>query len=120
MIQVRRDWEACSTNHENGVEDKAIHGRQSSRAWSQLWAEVNSAQRYGVAELRLKHLHDYESSGDESQSKWLILQQPDSGDLLATVRIDCKSEFRIEFDLHNAGWIEELGQQSRVEEGSLE
>ena len=98
-----RDWETCSTNHDNGVEDEAIHGRQSSRAWSQLWAEVNSAQRYGVAELKLEQLHDSQVSGDESQSEWLIIQQSDFGDLLATVRIDCKSEFRNEFDLHNAG-----------------
>ena len=29
--RMSRDWETCSTNHENGVEDKAIHGRQSSK-----------------------------------------------------------------------------------------
>ena len=74
-----RNWEACSTNHENSVEDKAIH------------------------ELKLKQLHDSQVSGDDSQSEWLILQQPDFGDLLATVKIDRKSEFRIEFDLHNDG-----------------
>ena len=74
-----RNWEACSTSHENSVEDKAIH------------------------ELKLEQLHDSQVSGDDSQSEWLILQQPDFGDLLATVKIDRKSEFRIEFDLHNDG-----------------
>ena len=29
--KMSRDWETCSTNHDNGVEDKAIHGRQSSK-----------------------------------------------------------------------------------------
>ena len=29
---MSRDWETCSTNHDNGVEGKAIHGRQSSQA----------------------------------------------------------------------------------------
>ena len=28
---MSRDWETCSTNHDNGVEDKAIHERQSSK-----------------------------------------------------------------------------------------
>ena len=66
---MRRDWEACSTSHENGVEDETIHGRRSSGAWSQLWAEINSTQRYGVAELKLKQLHDSQVSGDDSQSE---------------------------------------------------
>ena len=93
--------------------DKAIHGRQASRVWSQLWAEVNSAQRYGVVELKLKEVHDSEGSWGDSQSKLLILQQPDFGDLLSTVTIDRKNEFQIEFGHHNAGSVEELGQQSR-------
>ena len=29
--RMSRDWETCSTNHDNGVEDKAIHERQSSK-----------------------------------------------------------------------------------------
>ena len=61
---MKRDWEACSTNHESGVEDKAVHGRQSS--YGQLWAEVKSAQRYGVAEVEVKQLQDSQVSGDIS------------------------------------------------------
>ena len=63
----------------------------------------NSAQRYEVAEMKLKQLHDSQVSGDDPESKWLILQQPDFRDLLATVRIDRKSEFRVEFNLRKAG-----------------
>ena len=69
------------------AEDKASHERQSSRASSQLWAEVNSAQKYGVAEVKFKQLHDSQVSGDESQSEWQVLRQPNFGVLLATVRI---------------------------------
>ena len=51
---MSRDWETCSTNHENGVEDEAIHGRQPSKAEGEKWAEVtevNSALRFGLAEI---------------------------------------------------------------------
>ena len=103
---MSRDWETCSTNHDNGVEAKAIHGRQSSQAWSEIWAEVNwvnSAQWYGIAEMKLEQPQSSQVSGDEFQSECLGLRQPDFGDLLATVRIDCKSEFRNEFDILYAG-----------------
>ena len=103
---MSRDWETCSTNHENGVEDKAIHECQSRKAWSKIWAEVNwvnSAQRYGIAEMKLKQPRDSQVSGDESQSEWLGLRQPDFGDLLATVKIARKREFRIEFEILHAG-----------------
>ena len=63
---------------------------------------VNSAQEYGVAEVKLKQLHDSQVLGDESQSEWLVLRQPDFGVLLAIVRVVRKSEFRIEFDLLQA------------------
>ena len=71
---MSRDWETCSTNHENDVEDEAIHERLSSQAWSESWAEVNgvnSAQWYGIAEIKLKQPQDSQVSGDKSQSEWL-------------------------------------------------
>ena len=77
---MSRDWETCSTNHDNGVEDKAIHGRQ-----------------YAIAEMKLEQPQSNQVSGDKSQSEWLGLRQPDFGDLLATVRIARKREFRTEF-----------------------
>ena len=72
--KMSRDWETCSTNHENGVEDEAIHGRLSSQAWSENWAEVNgvnSAQRFGIAEMKLKQPQDSQVSGEKSQPEWL-------------------------------------------------
>ena len=48
------------------------------------------------------------------------LLQPDFGDLLAKVRIDSNGDFRIEFELRRAWIIDELGQESRAVEGSLE
>ena len=106
MDQSVQDWETCSTNHDNGVEDKAIHGRQSSKAWSEIWAEinwVNSAQWYGIAEMKLEQPQSSQVSGDESQAKWLSLRQPDFGNLLATVRIAHKRDFRMEFEILHAG-----------------
>ena len=162
---MSRDWETCSTNHESGVEDKAIHRRRSSKAWGKNWVEVNgvnsaqrygiaemkleqpqdsqvsedksqsewlslrrgrqsypptsikqawseslaevngvnSAQWYGIAEMKLEQPQDSQVSGDKSQSEWLSLRQPDFGDLLATVRIARKREFRIKFEILHAG-----------------
>ena len=59
----------CSTNHENGVEGKAIHGRQPSKACGERWAEVNgvSAQKFGFAEMKLKQPQDSQVSGEKSQ-----------------------------------------------------
>ena len=71
---MNRDWETCSTNHENGVEDEAIHGRQPSKAWGERWAEVNwvnSAQEFGIAEMKLKQPQDSQVSGEKSQPEWL-------------------------------------------------
>ena len=53
--------------------------------------------------MKLKQLQNSQVSGDESQSEWLVLRQPDFGDLLATVRIVRKREFRNELDLLHAG-----------------
>ena len=76
-----------------------------------------AAQRYGIAEMKLKQPQNSQVSGD---SEWLSIRQPDFGDLLATVRIARKREFRIKFELLHAGLSGELGQQGSVEEGSSE
>ena len=49
------------------MEDIAIDGRQTSRALSEKWAEVNgvnSAQWYGIAEMKLEQPQDSQVSGD--------------------------------------------------------
>ena len=73
------------------------------QAWSESWAEVNgvnSAQWYGIAEVKLKQPQNSQVSGD---SEWLSLRRPDFEDLLAIVRIARKREFRIKFEILHAG-----------------
>ena len=106
-----------SVQNEPGLGDlldqpRERRGRQSyprtsiKQAWSERWAEVNwanSAQRYGIAEMKLEQPQDSQVSGDKSQSEWLGLRQPDFGDLLATVRIARNREYRIKFEILHAG-----------------
>ena len=53
--------------------------------------------------MKLEQPQSSQVSGDESQSEWLALRQPDFGDLLVTERIARKREFRNEFDILHAG-----------------
>ena len=53
--------------------------------------------------MKLEQPQSSQVSGDEFQSECLGLRQPDFGDLLATLRIARKREFRIKFDILHAG-----------------